>query len=76
MPLVTFLAKGKSWSDEEFAAELAGWDVKFYAAEAAVLRPLIEGDGLIQLMQKHACRARPGAARQAGQRPPCLNATT
>jgi hypothetical protein len=25
-----------------------------------VLRPLIEGDGLIQLMQKHACRARQG----------------
>jgi hypothetical protein len=39
MPLVTFLAKGKSWSDEEFAAELAAWDVKFYDAEAAVLRP-------------------------------------
>ena len=53
MPLVTFLAKGKSWSDEEFTSELAGWDVKFYAAEAAVLRPLIEGDGLIQLMQKN-----------------------
>ena len=53
MPLVTFLAKGKSWSDEEFASELEAWDVKFYDAEAAVLRPLIEGDGLIQLMQKN-----------------------
>jgi len=53
MPLVTFLAKGKSWSDEDFASELAGWDVKFYDAEVAVLRPLIEGDGLIQLMQKN-----------------------
>ena len=53
MPLVTFLAKGKTWSDEEFAAELAGWTARFYDAEAEVLRPLIEGDGLLQLMQKN-----------------------
>ena len=52
MPLVTLLAKGKTWSDEEFSTELAGWDVKFYDAEAEVLRPMIEGDGLLQLMQK------------------------
>ena len=53
MPLVTFLAKGKSWSDEEFASELAAWDVKFYDAEVEVLRPMVEGDGLLQLMQKN-----------------------
>lgn len=53
MPLVTFLAKGKTWSDEEWASELAGWDVRFYAAEAEVLRPMIEGEGLIRLMQKN-----------------------
>jgi hypothetical protein len=52
MPLVTLLAKGKTWTDEEFNAELAAWDAKFYDAEAEVLRPMIEGDGLLQLMQK------------------------
>ena len=61
MPLVTLLAKGKSWSDDEFNGELAAWDVKFYDAEAEVLRPLIEGDGLIQLMQK----SMPAERRQA-----------
>jgi len=29
------------------------WDVTFYDAEAEVLRPLIQGDGLLQLMQKN-----------------------
>ena len=53
MPLVTLLAKGKNWSDEEFASELAAWDARFYDAEVAVLRPLVEGDGLLQLMQKN-----------------------
>lgn len=53
MPLVTLLAKGKSWSDEEFNGELARWDAKFYDAEAEVLRPMIQGDGLLQLMQKN-----------------------
>ncbi|HNI85795.1 MAG: hypothetical protein IT498_03355 [Rubrivivax sp.] len=53
MPLVTLLAKGKTWTDEEWDRELAAWDVRFYDAEAEVLRPLIEGDGLIQLMQKN-----------------------
>lgn len=52
MPLVVFLAKGKTWSDTEFNTELENWDVKFYPAEIEVLRPMIEGDGLIQLMQK------------------------
>ena len=33
MPLITLLAKGKSWTDEEFNAELAAWTVKFYEAE-------------------------------------------
>ena len=53
MPLVTLLAKGKTWSDEEFKDALAEWDIKFYDAEAEVLRPMIEGDGLLQLMQKN-----------------------
>ena len=53
MPLITLLAKGKTWTDEEFNGELAGWTVKFYDAEAEVLRPLIQGDGLLQLMQKN-----------------------
>ena len=53
MPLITLLAKGKTWTDEEFNGELAGWTVKFYDAEAEVLRPLIDGGGLLQLMQKN-----------------------
>ena len=53
MPLITLIAKGKTWTDEEFNGELAGWDVKFYDAEAEVLRPMVEGDGLLQLMQKN-----------------------
>ena len=53
MPLITLLAKGKTWDDETFNSELAAWDVKFYDAEAEVLRPMIEGDGLVQLMQKN-----------------------
>ena len=53
LPLVTLLAKGKTWDDEIFATELAAWDVQFHAAEAEVLRPMIEGDGLLQLMQKN-----------------------
>ncbi len=52
MPLVYCLAKCKSWSDEEFNKEMTEWDVTFYPAEVAVLRPIIEGDGMIQLMQK------------------------
>jgi hypothetical protein len=53
MPLVTLLAKGKSWDDETFNAEMAVWDATFYPAEVEVLRPMIEGDGLLQLMQKN-----------------------
>jgi hypothetical protein len=53
MPLVTLLAKGKTWDDETFNQELAAWDARFYPAEVEVLRPLIEGDGLLQLMQKN-----------------------
>ena len=45
MPLVYCLAKCKSWSEEEFNKEITEWDVAFYPAE-------VEGDGLIQLMQK------------------------
>ena len=53
MPLITVLAKGKTWDDETFATELADWNVKFYDAEVEVLRPMVQGDGLIQLMQKN-----------------------
>ncbi|MDR2129526.1 MAG: hypothetical protein LBP52_10765 [Burkholderiaceae bacterium] len=53
MPLITLLAKGKTWDQETFDSELAGWTAKFYDAEVEVLRPMIEGDGLIQLMQKN-----------------------
>ena len=53
MPLVTLLAKGKTWDDETFSAEMLAWDALFYEAEVEVLRPLIEGDGLLQLMQKN-----------------------
>jgi hypothetical protein len=58
MPLVTLLAKGKTWSDKEWSEALAEWGVKFYDAETEVLRPLIEGDGLLQLMQKKLPEAR------------------
>lgn len=58
MPLVVCLAKGKTWTDEEFNSELTNWDVKFYPAEVEILRPMIEGDGLIQLMQKKVPEAR------------------
>ena len=53
MPLITVLAKGKTWDDETFTTELADWNVKFYEAEVEVLRPMVQGDGLIQLMQKN-----------------------
>lgn len=53
MPLVTLLAKGKTWDDETFNSEMTAWDALFYDAEVEVLRPLIEGDGLLQLMQKN-----------------------
>ena len=52
MPLVYCLAKCKNWSDEEFKTELEQWDATFYPAEVEILRPMIQGDGLIQLMQK------------------------
>ncbi|RYF83909.1 MAG: hypothetical protein EOO29_01620 [Comamonadaceae bacterium] len=52
LPLVTLLAKGKTWDDETFDGELAQWDVRFHAPEVDVLMPLIEGDGVLQLMQK------------------------
>ena len=52
MPLVYCIAKCKNWTDEEFNNELTSWEVSFYPAEIEILRPMIEGDGLIQLMQK------------------------
>ena len=53
LPLVTLVAKGKTWDDETFSTELAAWDASFYPAEIEVLRPIVEGDGLLQLMQKN-----------------------
>ena len=53
MPLVTLVAKGKTWDDETFNTELTAWDASFYVAEIEVLRPVVEGDGLLQLMQKN-----------------------
>ncbi len=53
MPLITLLAKGKTCEEADFAELMADWDVSFYESEAAVLRPMIEGDGLMQLMQKN-----------------------
>lgn len=53
MPLVTLIAKGKTWDDEMFNETLAEWDVTFHEAEAEVLTPLVQGDGLLQLMQKN-----------------------
>ena len=53
MPLVTFVAKGKTLDDAAFAELLQEWEVTFYDAEEEVLRPLIQGDGLLQLMQKN-----------------------
>jgi len=53
MPLVTLVAKGKTLDDAEFAELLAEWEVSFYDAEEEVLRPLVQGDGLLQLMQKN-----------------------
>jgi hypothetical protein len=47
------LDKGKSWDDATFNEELSAWDALFYPAEVEVLRPMIEGDGLLQLMQKN-----------------------
>ena len=52
VPLVTLLAKCKTWDDETFNTEMAAWDVRFHEAEAEVLRPLIQGDCLLQLVQK------------------------
>ena len=58
MPLVTLVAKGKTLDDEAFAELLQDWEVTFYDAEEEVLRPLIQGDGLLQLMQKNLPPAR------------------
>jgi len=58
VPLITLVAKGKTLTDEEWNGALAEWDAKFYEAEAEVLRPMVEGDGLLQLMQKNVPVAR------------------
>ena len=53
MPLVTLVSKGKTWDDATFNEVLAEWDVTFHEAETEVLSPLVQGDGLLQLMQKN-----------------------
>ena len=58
MPLVTLVAKGKTWDEATFAEALQEWNVTFHLAEAEVLRPLVQGDGLLQLMQKNLPAAR------------------
>jgi len=58
MPLITLVAKGKTLDDAEFEELLKEWEVTFYDAEEEVLRPLIQGDGLLQLMQKNLPPAR------------------
>ena len=70
MPLVTLVAKGKTMDDAAFAELLQEWEVTFYDAEEEVLRPLIQGDGLLQLMQKNhpAERAEAQLAKLATRR--------
>ena len=34
MPLVTLIAKGKTWDDETFNHELSAWDARFHAADS------------------------------------------
>jgi len=77
MPLVTLVAKGKTWDDATFSEALQEWDVTFYEAEAEVLRPLVQGDGLIQLMQKNlpAERAQVLLDRLDTRRPQAATAT-
>jgi hypothetical protein len=76
MPLVTLLAKGKSWDDATFAQAMQEWDVTFYEAEAEVLRPLVQGDGLLQLMQKKVPAERVQALlARLDERPPAKDAS-
>ena len=75
MPLVTLVAKGKTWDDATFDATLAEWDASFHEAEADVLRPLIEGDGLLQLMQKNLPPERAARLLQHLTRRPASAAT-
>ena len=78
MPLVTLVAKGKPLDDAEFDELLGEWDVTFYDAEEEVLRPLIQGDGLLQLMQKNLPPARAQAllAKLTQRRAPVADAAT
>lgn len=76
MPLVTLVAKGKTMDDAAFAELLQEWEVTFYDAEEEVLRPLIQGDGLLRLMQKNlpAERAEALLAKLATRRPAAADA--
>lgn len=70
MPLVTLVSKGKTWDDETFNDTMAEWDVTFYPAECEVLSPLVQGDGLLQLMQKNLPPERAAALLDRLQRRP------
>ena len=60
MPLVTLVAKGKTWDDATFAEAMQDWDVTFYEAEAEVLRPLIRATVFAADAKEPAARARTG----------------
>ena len=47
------LILGQIRAPRTLGAALAEWDVTFHEAEAEVLTPLVQGDGLLQLMQKN-----------------------
>lgn len=70
MPLVTLVSKGKTWDDETFNEALAEWDAVFHPAECAVLSPLVQGDGLLQLMQKNLPPERAAVLLERLQRRP------
>lgn len=70
MPLVTLVSKGKTWDDDTWNEGLAEWEVAFYAAECEVLSPLVQGDGLLQLMQKNLPAERAAVLLERLQRRP------
>ena len=64
MPLVTLVAKGKTWDDATFAEAMQDWDVTFYEAEAEVgeggerMRTLPDLRGLAQVVHELDALAR------------------
>lgn len=70
MPLVTLVSKGKTWNEDTWTDGLGEWDVSFYPAECEVLSPLVQGDGLLQLMQKNLPAERAAVLLERLQRRP------